>query len=107
VASGLNTEVNEFAKTGVGKLVIFVILWKVVGANAVGFFVGLLMLTVLGFTFTKLHLRKSVKNKETGALTYVSRYDWHQDRDDSYPGRIFSSVVHVLLFVLAILIMVV
>lgn len=93
----LNVEVNEFAKTPVGKLTVALLIWHIAGDDIKGLIGGPLIFIIInliiGISFIHFHTSKRIKDKD-GRISYISRYEFE---DTDY--KVGSAVVHVCVFV--------
>lgn len=94
----LSVNVNEFIQTPAGKLTTFLIVWKIIGKDIVGILGGTVMLivvlSILIWSYRRLFLRERIKNKETGEIRYVERFQFR-----SGEAQMSAAAVHIILFV--------
>lgn len=111
LCKGLNVEINEFVKTPVGMLTVFVLLWKIIGASALIYAKNVaiwgMLTTILIISFRYFHMSKKVKiitenlatNKKIKTYEFIKRHEWEKIRDGN-PAEIVSAVVHVMIFII-------
>jgi hypothetical protein len=68
-AKELGFEVNEFAKTTIGKLTVAMIIWKLVGAKFFGVILGVGFLTVFLFIWMHIYNRRLLKIVKSDVTT--------------------------------------
>jgi len=95
-AKQLNVEVNTFSTTPVGKVTMYLIVYKLIGRDIIRLFVLFGMIVLLIFSFRNFFIKKKIKNGSE--IVYVERYDF-VSRD----SKGFCAVSHIILF-LAIII---
>jgi hypothetical protein len=80
----LTTNADKFAKTGVGKFTMFMVAWKVLGADLIQLLIGLLLfvvgLPILLWIYKTSVCGHSVLDKILADGTKVYKY-WEPDRD--------------------------
>ena len=78
-AREVGVEVNEFAKTGVGKLAIVLLIWKVMGSDVIHIVGGimwfLIALPMWMYYFRKLCVVKSIEYNEKGKKSNVVHFN--------------------------------
>ena len=83
VCHTLNVEVNQFIKSDVGKLTAGLIIYKIVGKDALRIFIyitSMFMMTLYyGLIVKFIFMKKKIKNKETKEITYIERFEWIDD----------------------------
>ena len=102
VCKDLSIGVNEFAKTDVGKITMFLIVYKVIGQDIKRIIFGVLLWVVtmplILMSFIHFHTKRKMKILDNeGKVTdfkYITRYEW-----DSNDAKSFSAVVHGAMFV--------
>ena len=73
LCSTLNVEINAFIKTDAGRILTFVLIWKLVGASILSFLIKffvwgtIFVITLLSFRY--FHTNKKVK-KDDGSISY-------------------------------------
>jgi len=95
-AKQLNVEMNAFSTTSVGKITIYLIIYKLIGKDIIRLFILLGIIVLLIFSFRNFFIKKKIK--EGSEIKYVERYDF-VSRD----AKGFCAVTHIILF-LAIII---
>ena len=89
----LNVEVNNFVKSPVGKITLFIILWKIVGARLLLLLLLLLFLIPISWSYKRFFFGYRVKSKE-GHISYEGKYEFSTDE-----ARCMSAIVHTILFI--------
>jgi len=110
ICKDLSIEVNDFIKTDVGKITLFVIIYKVMGEDIKNIFFGsiawIIMTLILGISFRYFHTKKKVKVKNdkghTIDIKYVTRYEWSGGIKSE--SKALSTIVHVVMFALTCLV---
>jgi len=95
----LNVELNSFIQTPAGKMLVFILIWKLFGATIVGLFLIMILLIITGISFRYFHTRK-FRKLDDGTFEDIS-FEW--DTSDA-SGKIFSVAFHVIIFVGSILV---
>jgi hypothetical protein len=99
VAKELGIAANDFVKTPVGKLTAIAIIWKTFGKDwwsiVGGTFGWMFTMAILMWSYVHFHMNIKIKNKETGEVSFVRRYEF-KSRDYEYT----SHFVHCILFVI-------
>ncbi|MFH1667720.1 MAG: hypothetical protein ABH884_01690 [Candidatus Komeilibacteria bacterium] len=106
----LSVEVNEFVKTPVGKLTMFLIVWKVIGEDlwdiVGGCLVWLIVTICLFFSVRHFHMNERVvtgsKKAGTKEVKYVSRYDF--DAGNEGISGIFHAVAFCVITIICLII---
>lgn len=101
VCNDLSITVNEFAKTNVGKITMFLIVYKIIGKDLKGVIFGILLwivtMPLIVMSFVHFHTRyKSKTLGEDGKVAdidYVKRYHW-----ESGEAKSFSALSHAIFF---------
>ncbi len=102
LCKALNVEINAFLKTDAGKLLTFILVWKLFGATMLSFLIKLIvwgsfiLLSIISFRY--FHMRKRIKN-EKGVIEYIDRYDWRSDE-----AKTFSVGLHLGIVIISALI---
>ena len=95
----LNMEVNEFAKTPVGKWAMIILTWKLLGKEVLGVILTLTLYILLILSFRRFHTYERIVNKDkekkTKQVVYIPRYEFH-----SSDARTGSAWAHVSLFLI-------
>jgi len=106
-AKALNVNVNEFAKTPVGKLTTFFLIYKIIGKDltklvlAICLFIFIMI--ILLWSFRKFHLQEKIieycEDKKTiKQIRFFSRYDWNSDE-----AKLCSAFAHGILFLVSVI----
>ena len=106
VCKDLSIGVNEFIKTDVGKITMFLVAYKVLGDDVKSIVFGLLSLMIsmpiIISSFVHFHTSRKVKvRNDAGKITevrYIRRYDFKSN--EATTG---SAAVHVLMFLVCFL----
>lgn len=106
ISSDLAIGVNEFIKTDVGKITLFIIAYKILGEDIKDIFFGsiawVLVTIMLLFSFRHFHMSEKTKVKDdksnVTSITYTPRYTWTVDSDDECPAKVMSAIFHVVGF---------
>ena len=89
----LGVAVNDFIVTPAGVLTVTLIVWEVVGEDLWGIIGGTLawisIMALVYFSVRHFHMNARVKDKATGKVEYISRYDF-----ESRYARGTSAAVH-------------
>ena len=109
VCKVLNVEVNAFVKTPVGNLVMWMVIYHVIGKDLLkvgfAFMIWFMIAGILAFTFSRFHLpyKKVTKNHETKEETveYIQKYNFR-----TAEAKVTSVWVHGGLFSLITLILI-
>jgi len=103
LCQALNVEINAFIKTDAGKLLTFMLIWKVFGAQLVAALIRFVIWgTILGVTFWSFryfHMSRKEIGKDN-KIEYVPRYNW-----GSNEAKTFSVAAHVIVAIVSALIM--
>lgn len=102
VCTDLSIGVNDFIKTDVGKITMFLIIYQVIGKDLKGMLFGMLLwiitMPLIVMSFVHFHTRYKVKtldeNGKVADITYAKRYSW-----ESGEAKGFSALIHTVLFV--------
>lgn len=102
VCTDLSIGVNDFIKTDVGKITMFLLIYQVLGKDLKGVVFGMLLwivtMPLIVTSFIHFHTRYKVKtlDKESKveSVSYAERYKWY-----SSEAKGFSALAHTMLFV--------
>lgn len=101
MAKSLNTNINEFAKTPVGKTAMFLLIYKVIGRDIARtvmiFMMYIFVVILLIWSFRKFHTNERIELKKDGnmKIEYVPRYNWQ-----SNDAKMVSAIVHTIAFII-------
>lgn len=97
----LNVEVNAFIKTDAGRLLTFLLIWKLFGAALVAGLLKVLIIVgcmlIIFKSFKYFHMQRKVKDKDKN-IVYES-YKWNSNE-----AKCTSAGVHIILWVICIII---
>jgi len=101
-AKELGVEVNAFAQTGVGKLAIILIVWKVMGGDILHIFGGimwfLIALPMWMYYFRKLCIVKGIEYNDKGKKINIVHFEGKEAED----ARVTMTIVLVFIVVIGI-----
>lgn len=101
-ASELGVEVNEFAKTGVGKLAIVLLIWKVMGSDIIHIVGGIMWfmiaLPMWMYYFRKLCIVKDITYNDKGKKIKVSYFE----KGEVEEARITMTFAIVIIIIIGI-----
>ncbi len=87
LCKALNVEINAFLKTDAGKLLTFILVWKLFGAAMLALIIRLIIwITIIVITiisFRYIHMPKQIKTKD-GEIKHVERYQWYSGDANSF-----------------------
>ncbi len=107
LCKALNVEINAFLKTDAGKLLTFILIWKLIGASVLSFLIKLLIwgtifvMTIVSFKY--FHTNRRVK-KNDGTIEYIERYHWKEPDRGDVGAKPFSVFAHVCILLMSALI---
>ena len=107
ISQDLAVSVNEFVKTDVGKITMFLIVYKVIGDDIRHIVLGMLgwFMTslILIISFRHFHGSKKFKIKDDkGNVTdikYVPKFKWATDADGGSDAKLASGGLHAAMFI--------
>ena len=103
----LSVGVNEFIDTPAGKITVLLISWKIVGEDLWGIVGGCLAWIVISaiilWSFRHFHMNEKIKDKKTGTVEYLSRYNF-SNKDNDLSSAIFHAIAFVLFTIICLLI---
>ncbi len=101
MAKSLNTNINEFAKTPVGKTAMFLLVYKVIGRDIARtvmiFIIYTFVVILLIWSFRKFHMTEKIEVKDKDGnmkIQFVPRYNW-----ESGEAKMVSAGFHTGIFV--------
>lgn len=100
LCKALNVELNDFIKTPAGKLLVFILVWKLFGSSLIGIFLLSILMIITALSFRYFHTTRFKKLKD-GTMQSIN-YQWKE----SYGGsaKVFSVIAHIIIFVGSIIV---
>jgi len=93
----LGVQVENFSKTSIGKMCVFILMFKIIGRQLLGLAVIALLYLLLMWNFRRFHVPERVKNKDSNGkidIKYVKRYNF-----DATEAKIVSTIFHGVCFI--------
>lgn len=97
LCKSLNVEVNSFIQTPAGKLLVFVLLWKLLFANLIASLMFILVAIACVISWKHFHWNQDYTNAK--GVEIKRAYRWRSE-----DAKIWSVIFHVGIFLLSLLI---